>query len=67
MHGFAVDENFRKMSKSVGNVVLPEDIIKGKDGKPPLGIDVLRYIEFKTVMIHSIDAINGRDYVSGGG
>ncbi len=27
-HGFVVDENKRKMSKSVGNVVAPQDIIK---------------------------------------
>jgi isoleucyl-tRNA synthetase len=27
-HGFVVDGNGRKMSKSVGNVVAPEDIIK---------------------------------------
>ena len=36
MHGFALDEHGRKMSKSLGNVVSPEDIV----GK--YGVDVLR-------------------------
>lgn len=35
-HGFVVDESGRKMSKSVGNVVDPEDVIK------QYGVDVLR-------------------------
>lgn len=35
-HGFVVDENGRKMSKSVGNVVEPDDVIK------QYGADVLR-------------------------
>jgi isoleucyl-tRNA synthetase len=35
-HGFVVDENGRKMSKSIGNTVEPEDVIK------QLGADVLR-------------------------
>ena len=35
-HGFTVDEKGRKMSKSVGNVVLPEKVIK------QYGADVLR-------------------------
>jgi isoleucyl-tRNA synthetase len=35
-HGFVVDENGRKMSKSVGNVVDPQDVIK------QYGADVLR-------------------------
>ena len=35
-HGFVVDENGRKMSKSVGNVVDPEEVIK------QYGADVLR-------------------------
>lgn len=35
-HGFVVDENGRKMSKSVGNVVDPHDVIK------QYGADVLR-------------------------
>lgn len=46
VHGFAVDENNNKMSKSIGNVISPEEIVKGKkDGKqkPAYGIDVLRW------------------------
>ncbi|MDE2024710.1 MAG: isoleucine--tRNA ligase [Gammaproteobacteria bacterium] len=35
-HGFAVDEQGRKMSKSLGNVVAPQEVIKR------LGADVLR-------------------------
>jgi isoleucyl-tRNA synthetase len=44
-HGFCVDGDGRKMSKSVGNVVDPYTIIEGgKNPKqePPLGADVLR-------------------------
>lgn len=44
-HGFTLDEQGRKMSKSVGNVVDPAIIINGgKDKKqnPPYGADVLR-------------------------
>lgn len=46
VHGFAVDEKNNKMSKSIGNVVDPEEITKGgKDlnKKPVYGVDVLRY------------------------
>ncbi|WP_066382009.1 MULTISPECIES: isoleucine--tRNA ligase [unclassified Anabaena] len=44
-HGFVLDEQGRKMSKSVGNVVDPQVMIQGgKDQKkePPYGADVLR-------------------------
>ncbi|MBV9389201.1 MAG: isoleucine--tRNA ligase [Chroococcidiopsidaceae cyanobacterium CP_BM_ER_R8_30] len=44
-HGFALDEQGRKMSKSLGNVVDPTVVIEGgKDQKaePPYGADVLR-------------------------
>ncbi len=44
-HGFALDENGRKMSKSLGNVIDPALIIEGgKNQKvdPPYGADVLR-------------------------
>lgn len=44
-HGFAVDEQGKKMSKSVGNVVDPQLILQGgKDQKkePAYGADVLR-------------------------
>ena len=44
-HGFVLDENGRKMSKSLGNVVDPAVIIEGGNNKkkePPYGADVLR-------------------------
>jgi isoleucyl-tRNA synthetase len=44
-HGFALDENGRKMSKSLGNVVNPMTIIEGGNNQkkePPYGADVLR-------------------------
>ena len=44
-HGFVLDEQGRKMSKSIGNVVDPDLLIKGgKDQKkePAYGADVLR-------------------------
>lgn len=45
MHGFTVDENDRKMSKSIGNVVDPAVITDGgknTDKDPAYGADVLR-------------------------
>ena len=44
-HGFALDEQGRKMSKSLGNVVDPMVIINGgknQKEEPPYGADVLR-------------------------
>ncbi len=44
-HGFALDENGRKMSKSLGNIVDPLVIINGGNNKklePAYGADVLR-------------------------
>jgi len=44
-HGFVMDEKGRKMSKSIGNVVLPTQVIDGgknKKQQPPYGADVLR-------------------------
>ncbi|CAH1156158.1 unnamed protein product [Phaedon cochleariae] len=43
VHGFAVDKNGVKMSKSTGNVVDPLEITNGKKGQKPYGIDVLRW------------------------
>ncbi|CAI4053481.1 hypothetical protein SKDZ_16G2280 [Saccharomyces kudriavzevii ZP591] len=45
-HGFTLDENGLKMSKSVGNTISPEAIIQGDEclGLPPLGVDGLRYL-----------------------
>jgi isoleucyl-tRNA synthetase len=42
-HGFVVDGNGLKMSKSVGNVIHPQDLTKGTKKQQPLGIDILRY------------------------
>lgn len=44
-HGFALDEQGRKMSKSLGNVVDPAVVIEGGNNQkqdPPYGADVLR-------------------------
>ncbi|XP_047114765.1 isoleucine--tRNA ligase, mitochondrial [Schistocerca piceifrons] len=43
VHGFAVDGNGRKMSKSLGNVVDPVDITEGSKHIPAYGTDVLRW------------------------
>ncbi|KAK7790577.1 hypothetical protein R5R35_005944 [Gryllus longicercus] len=48
VHGFAVDEKGHKMSKSIGNVIDPEEIRKGKGGKDvkkksAFGTDTLRW------------------------
>jgi isoleucyl-tRNA synthetase len=44
VHGFVVDENNRKMSKSIGNVIEPIQAIRGIQNKlPQAGIDVLRF------------------------
>ncbi|CAI4054565.1 hypothetical protein SUVZ_16G2420 [Saccharomyces uvarum] len=45
-HGFTLDENGLKMSKSIGNTISPEAIIQGDEtlGLPALGVDGLRYL-----------------------
>nr|CCA25221.1 isoleucyltRNA synthetase putative [Albugo laibachii Nc14] len=44
-HGFVLDEQGRKQSKSLGNTVVPSDFIDGrsKQGMPAYGADVIRY------------------------
>lgn len=42
VHGFAVDEQGLKMSKSLGNVVDPFDIVQGKKEFKAYGVDTLR-------------------------
>ena len=45
MHGFVMDEHGRKMSKSLGNVVDPTDVILGSQSEPKrtaYGADCLR-------------------------
>lgn len=42
-HGFTLDEKGQKMSKSLGNTISPETVMKGKKGQwLPLGVDGLR-------------------------
>jgi len=48
VHGFAVDDKASKMSKSVGNVINPETIIKGGENlskDPAYGVDTLRSVK----------------------
>eukprot|EP00475_Leptophrys_vorax_P012105 TRINITY_DN18540_c0_g3_i2.p1 TRINITY_DN18540_c0_g3~~TRINITY_DN18540_c0_g3_i2.p1 ORF type:complete len:494 (-),score=111.63 TRINITY_DN18540_c0_g3_i2:1556-3037(-) len=42
-HGFVVDENGQKMSKSLGNIVEPSSIVDGGKNFAAYGADVLRY------------------------
>ncbi len=41
-HGFTLDQKGRKMSKSLGNVMTPDEIISGTKHVSPLGVDGLR-------------------------
>nr|XP_015840363.1 PREDICTED: isoleucine--tRNA ligase, mitochondrial isoform X2 [Tribolium castaneum] len=43
VHGFVVDEKGMKMSKSVGNIVDPLDIVQGTKNKKAYGVDTLRW------------------------
>lgn len=44
VHGFVVDEQHRKMSKSLGNVIEPQQAIRGVANKlPQCGLDTLRF------------------------
>ncbi|KAF6212622.1 hypothetical protein GE061_013148 [Apolygus lucorum] len=63
VHGFAVDETGRKMSKSVGNVVDPQVITHGgsnlkQDGA--YGVDVLRWWVASHGLQHTTISISGR-------
>ena len=55
-HGFVVDDSGRKMSKSLGNVVTPQEVIKDS------GADILRYwissTDFRGEMAFSKDIFN---------
>ncbi|XP_046743314.1 isoleucine--tRNA ligase, mitochondrial [Diprion similis] len=45
-HGFAVDDKGHKMSKSLGNVIDPEEVTQGGEDlkkKPAYGVDTLRW------------------------
>lgn len=44
VHGFAVDKNGIKMSKSLGNVVDPVEVVAGGKNNKPYGVDVLRFV-----------------------
>lgn len=45
VHGFVVDESDRKMSKSIGNVIEPRQVIDGSPAKklPAAGLDTMRF------------------------
>ncbi|XP_017875475.1 isoleucine--tRNA ligase, mitochondrial isoform X1 [Ceratina calcarata] len=46
VHGFAVDENNMKMSKSLGNVINPDELLLGGSNlekNPVYGVDILRW------------------------
>ena len=55
-HGFVVDDSGRKMSKSLGNIVTPQEVIKDS------GADILRYwiasTDFRGEMAFSKDIFN---------
>ncbi|KAK5642697.1 hypothetical protein RI129_008864 [Pyrocoelia pectoralis] len=43
VHGFVVDQNGLKMSKSLGNVIDPSNVLEGGNGMKSYGIDTLRW------------------------
>ncbi|MGK7902863.1 MAG: isoleucine--tRNA ligase [Hormoscilla sp.] len=63
-HGFVLDENGRKMSKSLGNVVDPASIIEGgknKKTEPAYGADVLRL--WVSSVDYSSDVLIGKNII----
>ena len=63
-HGFVLDEKGYKMSKSLGNVVNPMDIIEGgknKKQEPPYGADVLRL--WSASVDYSSDVLIGQNII----
>ena len=53
-HGFVVDGNGCKMSKSVGNVISPSVIVDGGQGFSQRGIDGLRYWACSSVSANQV-------------
>jgi isoleucyl-tRNA synthetase len=41
-HGFVLDEQGKKMSKSLGNIMSPNDVVSGNKKQPGYGADVMR-------------------------
>jgi isoleucyl-tRNA synthetase len=63
-HGFALDEQGRKMSKSLGNVIDPAIIINGgknQKEEPPYGADVLRL--WVSSVDYSSDVLIGKNII----
>ena len=66
MHGFAVDEEGQKMSKSIGNVVSPQNIIQGGNDlrrEPAYGVDTLRFFLFILFFISLWITLNNQFYI----
>lgn len=61
VHGFVVDGKGRKMSKSIGNVVDPQDIMYGSKNKPAYGADVLRF-DYNFLILTSCFILSSNSY-----